>query len=50
VIPAVLVVVTAGSLSGYFLERARSQSETVLGDAGPADRVDVLFYAQKLTR
>ena len=48
VIPVVLVVATAGSLSGYFAERARSQSETVLGDAGPADRVDVLFYAQKL--
>jgi hypothetical protein len=48
VAPVVLVVVTAASLSVYFAERAQSQTETVLGDAGPADRVDVLFYVQKL--
>lgn len=49
VVPVTLaVIVTGGSLSVYFTERAQSQSQTVLGDASPADRVDVLFYVQKL--
>jgi hypothetical protein len=48
-VPVVLaVLVTAGSLSVYFSQRAQSQSQTVLGDAAAADRVDVLFYVQKL--
>ena len=48
VVPAVLVLVTAASLSVYFSERAQSQSQSVLGDQNAADRVDVLFYVQKL--
>ena len=49
VVPVVLaVLVTGASLGVYFAERAQSQAETVLGDATPADRVDVLFYVQKL--
>ncbi|MFI9380501.1 DUF4436 family protein [Kutzneria sp. NPDC052558] len=49
VVPVVLaVLITAGSLSVYFSQRAQSQTETVLGDTGAADRVDVLFYVQKL--
>ncbi|MFC0438659.1 DUF4436 family protein [Kutzneria buriramensis] len=48
-VPAVLALgITAASLSVYFAERAQSQSQQVLGDAGSADRVDVLFYVQKL--
>jgi len=48
-VPVVLaIVVTAGSLSVYFTQRAQSQTQTVLGDASAPDRVDVLFYVQKL--
>jgi hypothetical protein len=45
---AIAVLVTAGSLSVYFAERAQSQTASVLGDGNAADRVDVLFYVQKL--
>jgi len=48
-VPVVLaILVTAGSLSVYFSQRAQSQTQTVLGDASATDRVDVLFYVQKL--
>ncbi|GAA3437176.1 DUF4436 family protein [Kutzneria kofuensis] len=45
---AIAIIVTAASLSVYLTERAQSQSQETLGDASRNDRVDVLFYVQKL--
>ena len=49
VIAAVVVVlITAGSLSVYLIERSEGQSDVVLGDTKSADRIDISVFVQKV--